>query len=356
MKRMMLLFALLAGLGLIWIGCSTSTDPSETPQSDLEDFGQYEATDEESADFGDPDLARLLADSEEQPYEDPVAFSPAVDSMENDETTAKYCLRMIWGNLPRDTAINELTDWSGSLTISRGAILVTHTIKFERGQDYLLPRYNQGGYYIPEELHWVSYTSVHIDGIATRLYVPPSITDDVVTVHYKSDQFEISFTIYDLEALDTLIDFGPGNAILFQAMRCEPGAGRPTRGHLSGVWTRNEDGRGIFYGRWMSSGGLLVGTVKGEWGVDSTGRRVFIGKWVDVDGRFKGFVKGTWEDYDCIAVDGVNCPTGAFRGRIFNAERRAIGILRGHYWMGAARPGGFFAGQWCFGSRCFAAP
>jgi len=353
MKTMIHLIALLAGLGLVLGGCSNSTDPAETPNADLEDFGQYEAADEPSADFGDADLARLLADTEEYPYDDPVARSPVVDSIVNDEKTAKYCFRMIWGNLPRDTGITDLTDWSGSLTISRGAIVVTHTIKFEPGQDYLLPRYNQEGYYIPEELHWVSYTSVHVDGIAARLYIPPSITDDVVTVSYHSEQLDISFTVYDLEALDTLIDIGYGNAILFQAMRCEPGTGRPTRGHLAGVWTRDDDGQGLFYGRWLSSGGVYMGTVKGEWGLDSAGTRVFVGKWVDVEGRFEGFVKGIWSPNPNAERPRAN---GFFRGQIFNADRKAIGVLRGHYSMGAARPGGFFAGQWCVGGRCFSAP
>jgi len=352
MKKIRFLFVVLVALGLVAGGCTNSIDSTETPSTDLEDFGQYEATDEPSADFGDADLAQLLAETDEVPYQDPVLVSPVVDSLDNDESTAKYCFRMLWGNIPRDSGITDLTNWSGGLVISRGAIVVTHTIRFEPGQDSLLPRYNDAGYYIPEELHWVSATSVGIDGIATRLYVPPSTNDDVVTVTYKSEQLEISFDIAELEALDTLIEIGPGNAILFQAIRCEPGAGRPTRGHLAGVWTRDDDGQGIFYGRWLSSGGDLMGTLKGEWGLDSTGTRVFIGKWVDTEGRFEGFVKGIWNPNPMSMRPQAN---GFFRGRIFNAERKAIGVLRGHYAMGTARPGGFFAGQWCVGSRCFAA-
>ena len=350
MKRKIFFIALLASLGLVLGGCTSSTDPAETAIADLEDFGRYEAVDEASADFGDADLARLLADTEEEPYDDPVALSPAVADIENDTNTARYCFRMIWGNLLRDAKAAQLTDWSGSLTISRGAIVVTHTIRFEPGQDYLLPRYNQEGYYIPEELHWVSYTSVHVDGIATRLYIPPSVTDEVVTVTYHSEQLDISFTIDELEALDTLINVGYGNAILFQAMRCEPGTGGPTRGHLSGVWTRDEEGLGVFYGRWMSAGGVFMGTVRGEWGFDSTGSRVFVGKWVDINGRFEGLVKGTWSPnpHNISAR-----PNGFFRGRIYDADRNPIGVLRGHYSMGATRPAGFFAGQWCVGNRCF---
>ncbi len=352
MKRYFLLMALLAGLGIVLAGCSTSTEPAKTDTSSLEDFGPYTATDEPGADFGDPALNESLNETEETVYQDPVALSPLVDSIENDGSTAIYCFRMVWGNLPRDTGITELTDWSGNLTISRGAIVVTHLIKFEPGQDSLLPRYDQGGFYIPEELNWVSFTSIGVDGIATRLYVPPSITDDVVTVSYHSEQLDINFTVYDLESLDTLIEVGPGNSIMFQSVLCEPKAERPTHGILAGYWGRDDDGQGIFYGRWMSSRGRLIGTIMGEWGIDSTGNSFFLGKYVDTSGRFEGFVKGNWWDMSVCASG--DCPPrgGVFKGRIFDGDRQAIGILKGHFMMGSPRPGGYFAGQWCVGERC----
>jgi hypothetical protein len=100
----------------------------------------------------------------------------------------------------------------------------------------------------------------------------------------------------------------------------------------------------------MSSGGVLIGALKGEWGVDSTGNRVFVGKWIDRAGRFQGFVKGTWRMNE---VAFSPWPVGIFEGKIFNAERRPIGFLGGHYWMMGARPGGYFAGRWCVGGGCF---
>jgi hypothetical protein len=229
---------------------------------------------------------------------------------------------------------------------------VTHTIRFESRQDYILPRYNDEGFYIPEELRWVSTTSSGIDGIATRLYIPPSNTDEVVTVTYKTRRMAITFTMDELEDLDHIVDVGYGQAILFQSMRYEPGDGRPTRGQLGGYWGRNEDGRGIFYGRWKTSGGRIIGTLRGEWGVDSAGVPVFIGKWVDMSGRFQGFVKGTWQEADvCL---GMNCPThsGIFEGRIFNADRNPIGALKGRYWHAPENPRGCFAGVWCIGRSC----
>jgi hypothetical protein len=345
MKKIFLLALLLAGLGLVMGGCSSSTDPAEI-ESNLEDFGQFTATDEASPDFGDADLAEVLADTEEEEYDDPVAESPVVINMNNLGHPDVFGFRMIWGNLPRDTNVTKFTDWSGSLTISRGAIVVTHLIKFEPGQDYLLPRYNDTGYYIPEELHWVSQTSWHMDGLATKLYIPPSVNEDTVTLTYESDQLSISFTIDQLEDLDTLIDVDYGNAVSFQAIRCELWADSPTRGHLAGRWGRDDNGQGIFYGRWMNSNGRLVGAIKGVWGIDDAGNQVFIGKWIDRSGKFRGFVKGLW--YQDPLSDNVRA-SGRFRGMIFNAERLRIGYLHGHYTMRTDRPGGYFAGKWCVG-------
>ncbi len=347
MYRKLLLTVTAAALGLVVAGCSSSTDPADPYLTDLEDFGQY-TSDAEAPAFGDPDIEELI--TAEQEFDDPVALLPPVDSIGNQIRTDMFCFRMLWGNLARDTGVTELTDWSGSLTVSRGAVLVTHTIRFEPGQDYLLPRYSVDVYPNPGALRWVSWvskTSVHLDGIATQLLIPPSFTREVVTVTYESPQLTIGFTINELEALDTLITIGFGNAISFHATRCEPQPHVPTRGHLVGRWGRNEDGQGIFFGRWMTSFGRVIGSVRGRWGVDETGAQIFVGKYIDRSGNFKGFVKGIWR----IRGEGHNV-YGQFRGRIFNADREPIGALRGHFKRGDSRWGGWFAGLWCIGRGC----
>ena len=352
MKKIYLLIVLLAGLGLVMGGCTSSTDPAEANFADLEDFGNYEATDEASPDFGNPDLAGLLAETEEEEYADPIALSPLVQIVENHVRPDIFHFRMLWGNLPRDTAVTELTDWSGTLTISRGAIVVTHLIRFEPGQDHLLPRWNDDGFYVPEVLGWKSLTSCCIDGIATKLFIPPSVTDEIVTVNYHSKQLDITFTMDELEELDSMISVGYGNAILFQAARLEPRPNLQLRGHLRGVWTKDDAGQGIFYGHWTAAGGMPMGAIKGEWGVDTTGNRVFVGKWIDRSGHFRGFIKGSWEEWDvCL---GMNCPlwAGAFDGRIFNAERDPIGLLGGRYMKMPFSRTGRFEGRWCIGAGC----
>jgi hypothetical protein len=344
MKKTILFLFVPVLTAFLLAACSSTTEP-ENPAADLEDFGSFTAADEQPA-FGDPDVEALM--DVETETRDPIALSPSVDSLENQARAAVYCLRMVWGNLEGDSGVTELTDWSGTLKLSRGAIIVTHTIRFEPGQDSLLPRWDNSTFRVPQELSWVSKTAGGIDGIATRLLIPPSVTDDIVTVSYESEQLSITFDVYALEDLDTLISIGPGNAISFEAMRCEPPTSVPRHGHLIGRWGRDDSGQGIFYGRWMTSRGRVIGAVRGNWGIDSTGAQVFVGKYIDREGKFLGFVKGIWRIRGWGAY-----AAGQFRGRIYNADREAIGVLKGHFKRGYTRRGGYFAGLWCVGRGCF---
>jgi hypothetical protein len=351
MKKAIFFLLALAAMTLTIGGCSTSTDPADNTSS-LENFGSYRATDEPSADFGDPALAEMLTDQTEEPYNDPVALSPVVDSLENNLRPDLFCFRMVWGNLARDSNINELTDWSGTLTLSRGAIIITRLMGFEPGQDSLIVRPYasvRGGL---NEIAWVSHTSTRIDGIATRLIIPQSPTDEIVTITYESKQLSITFPMDRFDDLDTLISIGPGNAISFHSVRCERRPAIPTHGYLMGRWGRDENGNGIFYGRWMNVTGQIMGAVKGDWGIDSTGQRVFVGKYVDISGRFEGFVRGTWRDLPMVSSTDC-CPIGRFWGRIFDADRQPVGVVKGHYMRADNRRSGYFSGLWCTGGDCF---
>lgn len=341
MKRNLVLLGLLAVVAFMLGACSSnSTEPADTGTT-LDDFGTYKPTDE-APNFGDADVAELTTEAEETDYADPVALSPVVDSVENLDHPDIFAMRIVWGNLEQDSGVTDLTDWSGTLTLSRGAVVVKRTIRFEPGQDYLLPRYNDSGVYIPEELRFVSQTSWHFDGLRLNLYIPPSVTDEIVTLTYESPQLSITFTMDELEELDTLVNIGYGNAISFQSMRFEPAS--HLRGGLIGRWGRDDEGNGIFYGTWKNTAGTLMGTLKGEWGTDEDGNPVFAGKYIDINGQFEGLIKGKWR----INGNGANA-TGHFAGRIYNADLEPIGKLHGHFKRGMTRKGGFFAGRWSVG-------
>lgn len=341
MKRIfILLVSLAAVLGLI-AGCSSTTTP--TSDVTVEDFGTYTAADEAPA-FGDPDLKAIAA--EEVVFDDPAVQLPALDSLENLDSSAIYCFRMVWGNLAADTGVTTPTDWSGKLTLSRGAVVVTRIIRFEPGQDSLVLDTNVS--LLPTSVEWVSTTTIGSDGLALRLIVPPSPTDEIVTVAFESSQLSITFSLDELDGLDTMVVVGFGNAASFQSFRCDGGY---RHGALAGVWGRDTLGLGVFYGTWISSNGMVIGTVKGDWGTDSLGHQYFVGKYINETGGFEGFVKGNWY----LRGQGKQA-AGHFAGLIYDADKEPIGVLKGHFKPGNSKRTGYFAGRWCVGGDCFATP
>lgn len=340
MKRILLLLSMAAALALT-AGCSSTT--TSTPAPAVEDFGAYTVTDEAPA-FDDPDLKAVVA--EEVVYDDPATQLPAVDSLENSDSSAVYCFRVVWGNLAADTGVTTPTDWSGKLTLSNGAVIVTRVIRFDEGEDSLILDTN--GSSLPNSVAWVSATMTGSDGLALRLIVPPSPTDEIVTVAFASSQLSITFSLDQLDALDTMVVVGYGNAASFQSFRCDGGY---RHGALAGVWGRDTTGLGIFYGTWISNNGRIIGTVRGDWGTDSAGQKYFVGKYINETGGFEGLVKGNWY------LRGVGKgAAGHFAGLIYDADKEPVGVLKGHFKPGDSRRTGYFAGRWCIGGECFATP
>ncbi|MBD3402764.1 hypothetical protein GF420_07700 [candidate division GN15 bacterium] len=357
---------LLAMALLLWaVGCSENS--AESPQPDElsldEDFGGYLATNESPA-FDDPDL--MASEEDETEYDDPLAFSPEIQELENDPSAGAFHLRAVWGNLRFDSTDTDLTDWTGSLEVSRGGIVIRRTIRFELGQDYIVPRVQR------DLLEFVSQTSVHHDGIVTDLLIPelePVIDTTVnyevdslgdttevividtippdpepVTVTFRTGPYSNTFSLGDLVALDTVIDLADGNQVAFtsfQYSRCPKGA-------LAGFWGHDENGRGVFRGRWISQTGLVVGWVRGHYGVNSDGDRVLFGKWISRNGQFEGFLSGTYEPHPSENASDVaqGRAGGKFEARIYAANRTEIGQVRGHYKSSHRFRIGYFQGRW----------
>jgi hypothetical protein len=303
--------------------------------------------------FGDDLLAAdLAADTE---INDQLLLSPSVDSIiDRSEGSGAYALRIIWGSLECDTTISELTDWTGSLSISRGAEIIRRVIRFEDGQDYIEPRTDR------KLIEWVSFTSIHHDGIFVNLYIPPddissNTTDEAVTVTFETGPFTKTFELRELSGMDTIFHLDDSiNSVSVRALQIYPSA--CPKGFLEGRWGRDSAGTGVFRGRWISQHGALSGFVRGFWGVDpdSNQANVFYGKWIDVTGRFKGFLKGEYGPRMCFGENGDSVyspfPGGGWiHGRIFNANRNIIGALRGHYLMPKAdeeNRWGYFQARW----------
>lgn len=353
------LFATLSMLGLLLWGAGCSNQTTEPEATDglnfIDEFGGYSAT-SESPGFGDSQLMNDEFDDVE--INDPIQFSPAVDSIASDPESGIFMFRAVWGRLRPDTTITEQTDWTGALTITRGAEVVRHLINFEDGQDFLIERSNH------KVVEWVSFTSRHNDGIAVQLFVPPphpeldtmfvpdsqgndsmvvdTIWPDPVTVTFRTGPYSQTFNLEELAALDTVIRLDDGNAVAFSALRI-PRFECP-RGFTMGHWGSDDEGRTVFRGRWYNVEGRLIGYMGGHAGINDDGRRVMFGKWISRNGSFEGFLRGTWGPNEDPNLTDLS--DGWFTGGIFNGNRVMVGKFMGHYQEADEMHLGFFKGRW----------
>ncbi len=351
---------------LFWgFGCSdNSIRPSPGSESfNLDDqFGGLAASDEKPA-FDDPDLLAQV-DSDEE-YNDPIAESAEVDALLADDESGFYHLRIVWGRLCLDTTVTEATDWSGSLSVSKGAEIIRRVIRFEPNQDYIHPRTDR------KLIEWTSRTSIHNDGIAVDIVIerPNPVLDsatafeitpdndtivtivvdttypafDPVEVVFETGSYRSTFTLTEISALDTIVYLADGNAVAFHGLKLDQ---RPCpRGFLAGHWGVDENARGIFEGLWISRNGLVTGFLKGRYGKNNDGVNVFKGKWISRSGLFEGFVVGTYGPRVLEDTE-PDSPRGRFRGIIYSADRVEIGVLKGVYRGSLSGDGGFFQGRW----------
>jgi hypothetical protein len=343
MKKTLTLLTITALFGFLAAGCSDNpSETAETGELNLEDeFGGYTASAEPAA-FGDQELLSSAEDMEGDEYDDPIMLSPQVDSMMADSVGEFYHLRLLWGQLRYDSSVTTSTDWTGSLSVSNGVEIIRRTIRFELGQDYIPTRTDSS------LIEWVSYTTVHNDGIVADIYIPPTDTDQAVTVVFETGPYTRTFSLDELTTLDTIVylDDADSNAVAMYAFKRE--AGYCPRGFLSGHWGYDEEGNGVFRGVWMARGGWITGYVSGHYGVNADGNQVFYGKWISANGDFEGLLRGTYDQRPSVNANprAARRAGGWFYGHIFNADSEEIGVLRGKYRSHPAFRNGFFSGRW----------
>jgi len=371
-SRKIFLILSFVALALLGLGCSkTAVEPEATIEEPnlTDEFGGYQPMNDEAG-FGDSALQAEAEESEEE-YDDPILVSAGLDSILNDAEAGLYHIRIVWGRLRYDSTSTIPTDWTGSLSVTRGLEILRRTIRFERNQDYIVPRKDR------RVIEWVSQTTVHNDGIAVDIFVPPArpkidtvrityydslgqpqveikidttwTNSEPVMVEFKTSPYSRTFNLEELTSLDTIVYLDDSNAVAFHAIKLNRFP--CPRGFLAGAWGFDIEGNGVFRGTWMDRSGHVEGYLKGHFGKNSNGELVFYGKWISREGRFEGFIRGHWGFYDCIGGDPSNpCYLGGFfRGRIFNSNREEIGVLAGQFRganMVSNIPSGFFQGRW----------
>jgi len=275
MVRKALIFSFVLGM-VFWVaGCSdnpSSTNTTDPTTSD--EFGGFTTAPEQPG-FGDSEL--LASEEGEEAVDDALLSSPAVQSIVNDVEYGMFHFRAVWGQLEYDSTVAEVTEWSGSLTVTAGAEVIRRVIRFEYPGDYIVPRTDR------KLIEWVSYTTVHNDGIAADIYVPPqhttydtSYVDDgqggttmvidtilptPVTVTFKAGEYSRTFSLAELAALDEVVDFENGTALSLHANQYVRNA--CPRGMLAGFWGYDDAGNPVVTGLWFSNHGYVAGYLKG---------------------------------------------------------------------------------------------
>ncbi len=339
MKVTLFLAALLTAGIVLLSGCELfDSGESGTGQpAELSQYGGF-TTSDEAPGFGD---AGLLADyAGDDEFEDEMEDDPRVRNTMNRSGARHYALRMVWGNLEtRDSNVTAesdcpVTDWSGSVEVDDGVLIVKRLIRFDPGDYIVRPRKD------PHGVEWVSYTKDHVDGILFKIVVPPHTSTDAVDgfLRISTPFYNGSIPLASLEDYRELVIYDACNKISIVATAAKPSD--CPKGFLEGGWIADSDTSGHFRGAWIGAEGGLMGYLKGNYEIRD-GHRVLYGKWITESGNFRGLLRGTWSP-----LRDEDGPDGIFEGRWVNAAFTVMGVFKGHYHISEGDTSGFFHGRW----------
>jgi hypothetical protein len=312
----------------------TDADTQDISNAIEQTNGGFDTADEPPQFGAEAELTAAAIEAETS-ISDQVAVDADVVTL--DRARRGFNLIVVWGKLPADRNAEESRDWTGSLQISRGALVVRHTIGFEDRTDQLLPRVTR------DVVSFESVTRPFIDGLAlTVMDTELSTTNAGLTLTYTPRDSRASFTL-QLEQLargPIVIDAGGGFKIVAVAHRrqldpCD-------RGFMRGRWHAVTENLGRFLGVVTNEDGERVGHVRGIYGQRRDGEPVLYGKFINREGQFRGILSGTYGN-------------GLYRARWI--ERAGDhGTAHGVYFAGPTERAGHFLGRWAETSCTLDAP
>jgi hypothetical protein len=315
---------------------SGSGGDNQDVSSALEQPGGGFDTADEPPEFGAQADFTAAAIESDSAATDALAGDPATAAIDSASAAAGFRMIVAWGKLPADKDATASRDWTGSLKVSRGGLIVRRTIAFEDRTDAVLPR---------TALDTVSFQSVtrpFVDGLALTVLDPPSATaTGSQTLTYTSADGANAYT-FDLSQLATgpiVVDAGDGFKMVAigvhrQATVCD-------RGFMRGRWHALSAHLGRFLGVVTDENGAPVGHVRGVYGQRRNGDSVLFGKFIDRDGHFRGLLAGTFDDHQ-------------YQARWIDRQGDH-GTAHGVYFAGATASSGHFLGRWSE-SSCAADP
>jgi len=325
-------------------GCGGEISPANTALLDPL-FAKWGTTDELLGFGGDTDLSALDAEEMEQTdsmettnLADYIAMKPGDAMSTTTPEMSPYCrvrfIRLRWGQFQDNTTMATTTDWSGTVTVNRGRLVLRKTIAFEP-QDLVATRTS------PKMIEFTSKTKPDFDGLAlkyiicdpratttatTSIVTDSEITDRLATatLTFTTGPYTKFYSLKDLDKLHEIKDVGTlGNKFEIQAI----GKRALCEGFMHGRWKKGEF-KGI-----VESLNHPLGHIKGSYETNASGEKVWSAKFISRQGHFKGILKGTYGD-------------GSFKGDVYNKDRKDIGDVTGRYIEGTEGSFGTWSGAY----------
>lgn len=320
-------YSLSLALALLLPACLDRGDSdSQDVSSDLEKAnGGMDTADEAPAFGADAEIADAAIEADTGAT-DALASDPTMTSMDHPGTGFRVVL--LWGKLPADRGADQARDWSGSLQVSRGGLLVRHTIGFEDATDSLTPRASNA----PGTVAFHSVTRPYVDGLALTVLDPDPATSSSQTLTYSAATGGITYTL-DLAQLahgPIVIDAGDGFKMIAVGHRRRADA--CDAGFMRGRWRSLSSHLGTYLGVVTNEDGERTGHVRGVFGQRRNGDAVVFGKFIDHEGHFRGLMVGSYAN-------------GQYQTRWLDRQGDH-GTARGVYFEGAAASTGHFLGRW----------
>ena len=301
-----------------------ATTPVEEVKSDLElDNGGFDTSDE-LAEFGQ---GALFADAAIE------SSSDVTDEMTDDVTAMDVAgveahdISLIWGKLPPDLTATDGVDWSGTLELSRGGMLIRRRLGFEEATDRVLPRTTR------EVIEIESRTRPFADGLALRVFDDRPNDPDPIRLTYRSvDGARVhTFDLRDLADGPVVRNEGDGNRMVAVGRRRNDSC---AHGVMRGRWHALAPNAGVYLGVVANAAGLPIGHVRGIYGERRNGDSVLFGKFIDRTGRFTGIINGNYD-----------AQSDTFEARWLDRQGDH-GVLHGVFFEGPSLRGGAYVARW----------
>ena len=303
--------------------------------------GGLQMTDErplfdESDLFQDSDLVQT-----DVRFDDAMERDAEVQAILGDVDAVLYHTTVMWGQIPGDRENDTVFNWSGTLSINRGAMIVRSVLAFDGRTDRLAPRTDR------RAVSFRSLTLPHRDGLRLLIVDPDPQAEEPLVLTWTQAEGDATFSAPLArivgEPLSQDMD-GAGNQIVAVAIAqpvdvCE-------NGFLSGRWHRVAEHRGRILGRMVDAEGSAIGHVRGLYGQRDSGERVFFMKFIDTDGRFRGILRGTYGDGHFVGRWVVRDGDRVAERGVLGGEFRETDAARTDANTDRLRVGGHFLGRW----------